>query len=99
VMIKRGDFIDLGHREIHQLGQGHQMALAKTTVRVVDAVQVLDEQVATVAFWRAGSDQGFNLGQGYSVGLASFEFAAAPNLLAHAVSGRQDRGHVRRGQD
>ena len=99
VMIKCSNFIDLGHREIHQLGQGHQMAFAKTTVRVVDAVQVLDEQVATVAVCWAGSDQGFHLGQRCGVGLASFEFAAAPNLLAHAVGSCEDRRHVIAQQD
>ena len=36
VMVESCDLIDLGHWDVHQLGQGHQMTLLQTTVKVID---------------------------------------------------------------
>jgi len=45
-------------RQVHQLGQRHQVAVVQAAVGVVEPVQVLDQQVAPV---RRGAHQGSHL--------------------------------------
>ena len=44
--IESGDFIDLGHGQLHLLGQGGEVARGEMSVTVLNQVQVLDQKVA-----------------------------------------------------
>ena len=43
MMVERGNFIHLSHRDVHQFRQGHQMPFVQATEGVVEDVQLLDE--------------------------------------------------------
>lgn len=45
VVIESGDLIDLHHRELHPIGQGHKVRVAQAPFGILDAVQIFDELV------------------------------------------------------
>ena len=95
VVIESCHLIHRRHRNIHFLGQCHQMAVMQRTKVVVEHMQVFNQQVTPV---RPGAQQCANLGHGRVVGLPTFEFAFAADALAHIVHGCQGNGGaVRRG--
>ena len=73
VVVETGDFKDLGHGDIHFVGQRHQVALEQCTVLVVQGVQVLNQQVAPVAVCWPLADQGAHLIECLCFNLPAFE--------------------------
>ena len=60
VRIERGDFVDLRHRDAHQLGEAVQHPGRQTPLGILNQVQVLDQQrtlVGAAADERAGGLQ------------------------------------------
>ncbi len=46
-MVEGGDLVHLGHRELHLRGERDQVPGREVAVVVLDAVQVLDQKIAT----------------------------------------------------
>ena len=89
VVVEGGHLIDLGHRNVHLLGQCHQVAVVQSAKTVVEHVQIFDQQVAPV---RPGAQQCAHFGHGGVLGLVAFEFAFAADALAHVVHRGQSNG-------
>jgi hypothetical protein len=100
VRIERRGLVDLGQREPHLFGEGHQVGGAELTVGVLDQVQVLDEQIPPAG---PVAEQGGDLGSGVEVDLTAllgWTRAAAtlagvlepPDLRLHATEVRR-AGH------
>ena len=85
VVIERRHFIHLGHRNIHLFGQRHQMPGMQAAVRIIEEVQVLDQQVAAKPFGRARANQRAHFGQRDFIRLTALEFAFASDALAQLV--------------
>jgi hypothetical protein len=85
MVVERGNFINLGHGEIHLLGKGYQMPIMQTAEGVIQGMEVLDEQVP-----RKGTPvkRQPNFGHGRILGLAALKLALPTDALAHFL----DRG-------
>ncbi len=64
VVVEARDLVDLGLRQAHGLGQRGEVRRAELAVRIVEAVQVLDQQVAPK---RPFAHEGTHLGEGARV--------------------------------
>jgi len=99
VVIEACDLEHLGHRDVHLARQRHQVRLAQGAEAVVQAVQVLDQQVAAVAFGRAVAEAVAHFTEGPVVGLAPLELAVAAKALAQLLlGGQRNRRHARSGR-
>ena len=84
VMIEGGHFVHLGHGDVHQLGQGHQVPLVQTSVGVVDFVQMLNEQIAALLeYFAIPRQQCLNLRQRHIIDLPPFELTPLANFECH----------------
>ncbi len=99
-MVERGDFEDLGQRELHFGRKRDDVRGANAAVMVLDPMQVLDQQIAPS---RRGSEQRRDVGCGLGVDLAAFQAAAhgaslaQPGSVYHGFAGhRQSRRAVPR---
>ena len=81
VVIERRDFVDFGHRETHFRGEGDDVRGRNAPVRVLDAVQKLDEEIAPA---RRVAQEPADLGDRLRIGLPAFRAAAVRSALAHA---------------
>jgi len=63
VVVKTGDLEHFGARQVHLVRQGHQMMAVQAPVGVLQAVQVLDQQVAAMALRRRLTNERAHLGQ------------------------------------
>ena len=86
VVVERGHLVHLGQRQVHGSGQCRQVALVQASVRVVELVQVLDQQVAPV---RRRPHQRPHFTQRGLVGLAPFQLTFFADALAHVVDAAQ----------
>src|SRR5260370_4026615 len=66
--VERGDLVNLGEREAHLLGQGHEMARVQAAEMVLQQMEVLDQEVATAL---ALAEQRRDLGERRRVDLAA----------------------------
>jgi hypothetical protein len=67
----------------------------QAAIRVIEQVQMLDQQVTAMAFGRAQAYQRPHLGKGTVVGLTPLEFAFAVDAVAQLVDrGEDDGGNV-----
>ena len=82
VVIESGDLKDLGHADAHFFGQRHQVPVVQAAVMVLQAVQMLDQQVSRM---RAGTQQIAHLLHRDVIRLAALELAFAADALAHIV--------------
>src|SRR6266581_3277003 len=83
-MVEGRDLVDLGKREAHFPGERSEVRGAEVAVAVLDAVQVLDQQVAA-ARRHAGLpafflEQRLNLSQRLGIDLPALQRAARPPL-------------------
>jgi hypothetical protein len=85
VVIKRRHLVHLGHRNVHLHGQHHQVPLVQVAVRVVEQMQIFDQQVAAMAVCRAGADQRADFFQRGVVGLTALELAFAADALTQLI--------------
>jgi carboxymethylenebutenolidase len=92
VVVEGRDLVDLGHRHVDLARQRHQVRLAQGAERVVQAVQVFDQQVAAPAFGRPRAEALAHLVPGRLVGLAALELAVAPDALAQLLGRGQRHG-------
>ena len=76
VVVEARDLEHLDHRQAHFGRQRHDVALEQGAVMVVEGVQVLDQEIAPMAFGRCRADQGAHLGARLVTGLAALEPAA-----------------------
>jgi len=83
-MVKTGDLEHLGARQIHLMRQGHQMAAVQAPVGVLQAVQVLDQQVAAMALRRRLTNERAHLGQSGVIGLTAAQMQAHLNRFQDA---------------
>jgi hypothetical protein len=90
VMVERGHLIHLGHGDVHQFGQSHQVTLMQATVRVIELVQMLNEQIASlfqnVAFY---AQQMLDLLQRELVCLSTLELSPLAKLQRHLFGAGQ----------
>ena len=84
VMVETGDLEHLGARKIHLMRQGHQMMAVQAQVSVLQAVQVLDQQVAAVALRRCFPDERAHLGQRGVLRLTATQLQAHLNRFQDA---------------
>src|SRR5258708_20564444 len=83
-MVEGRDLVDLGQREAHFPGERREMRSGEVAVAVLDAVQVLDQQIGA-ARRHAGSpapflEQGLDPRQGLRISLPALQRAARPPL-------------------
>ena len=67
--VERGDLVNLGQREVHLLGQGHQMAGMQAAEMVLQQMEVLDQEIGPAL---ALAEQRLHLGEGPGIDLAAF---------------------------
>jgi len=96
VVIKARDLMDLGHGDVHLAGQCDQVPLMQTQVGVLQKMQVLDEQVTSMATFRPRAKQRTHLIRRQVIALAAFEagmaLASAPQALqTHGGQSRRRR--------
>ena len=89
MVIEGGDLIDLGHGNVHLLGQRHQMPLKQTPISVIELVQMLNEQITPMPGLGLGAYQRTHVTQRRVVRLPALEFALATNALTHVVQAGQ----------
>ena len=91
VVVEGGYLVDLGQRQVHQLGQCRQVPLMQAAVLVVEPVQLLDQQVSPV---RRRAHQCPHLQHRRLIGLAPLKPAYFADALAHVVQRGEGLGRA-----
>ena len=95
VVIKSSHLIHFRHGQVHEFGQGHQVALVQPSKFVVDFVKMLYEQIAALLQdFVIHLQQGKHFTQRSIICLTPFELALLTDLHAHVFdTGKSD--HMR----
>jgi hypothetical protein len=84
-MIEGGDLEHLCHWQVHLARQRHEVTVVQAAVEIVQHVQILDQQVASV---RTRADKLRNFAHRNLIGLTALQLAFLAQAAAQLIDGR-----------